>query len=82
MCIIKISEITLKFNDIGVNKKEFHASKQAIALSLVNVYQISDKFEHSHKGFKYIIEYKDDYLIRPLCIILPQMSGYVKYFDN
>ena len=21
-------------------------------------------------------------MIRPLCIILPQMSGYIKYFDN
>ena len=24
----------------------------------------------------------DDDVIRPLCIILPQMSGYMKYFDN
>ena len=32
---------------------------------------------------KYFIGYlHDDDVIRPLCIILPQMSGYVKYFDN
>ena len=24
----------------------------------------------------------DDDVIKPLCIILPQMSGYIKYFDN
>ena len=30
---IKMSEQTLKFNDIVVNKKVFHASKQAIALN-------------------------------------------------
>ena len=24
----------------------------------------------------------DDDVIRPLCIILPQISGYIKYFDN
>ena len=30
-----MSEQTLKFGDIVVNKKEFHASKQAIALNLV-----------------------------------------------
>ena len=43
---------------------------------------MSDKIEHSDTGFKYFIGYKDDYIIRPLCIILPQMSEYIKYFDN
>ena len=33
--------------------------------------------------FKYFIGYShDDDVIRPLCIILPKMSGYIKYFDN
>ena len=31
---------------------------------------------------KYFIGYKDDNIFRLLCIILPQMSGYIKYFDN
>ena len=63
-------------------KKEFHASKQPIALNLVNVNQIviSDKVEHSDKGFKYFIGYKEDNIVRPLCINLPQMSGC--NFDN
>ena len=30
-----MSEKTLKFGDVEVNKKEFHASKQPIALNLV-----------------------------------------------
>ena len=46
-----------------VNKREFYASKQAIALNLVNTNKIV-----------YFIGYYDD-IIRPLCIILPQMSG-------
>ena len=25
---------------------------------------------------------KDDHIIKPLCIALPQMSEYMKYFDN
>ena len=34
-------------------------------------------------GSKFFIGYlHDDDVIRPLCIILPQMSGYIKYFDN
>ena len=77
-----MSEQTLKFNDYLVNKREFHYSKQAIALNLVgtNKIVISDKFKYSDDGSKYFIGYlHDDDLIRPLCIILPQMSGLVKY---
>ena len=50
---------TLKLNDIMVNKKEFHKSKQPIDLMSVNVDQIvaSDKFKHSDEGFKYFIGY-------------------------
>ena len=79
-----MSKKTLKFNNIGVNKKEFNVSKQPIALNLVNLNQIliSDKFKHSDTCFKYFIGYKDVNIVRPLCIILPQMSGYIKYFDE
>ena len=37
---------TLKFDNVKVNKKEFHTWKQPIALDLVNVNQIllSDKY--------------------------------------
>ena len=57
----------------GLNKKEFHGSKQPTALNLVNVNQIliSDKFKHCDKGFKYFIGYQNHDISRPLCIILP-----------
>ena len=79
-----MSEKTLKFDNIRVNKKEFHKSKQPIDLDLINVDQIvvSDKFKHSDDGFKYFIGYKEGEIVKPLCIILPQMSGYIKYFEN
>ena len=81
---IRMREKTLKFDNIVVNKKEFHKSKQPINLDLVNVDQIvtSDKFKHSDDGFKYFIDYKEDDIVKPLCIILLQMSGYIKYFEN
>ena len=81
---IKVSKKTLKFVNIEVNKKEFHASKQAIDLNLVDINKIvtSDKFKHRDKDFKCFIGYKDDHYVRPLCIIVPQMSGYIKYFEN
>ena len=79
-----MSEKTLKFDNIRVNKKEFHKSKQPINLDLVNVDQIvvSDKFKHSDDGFKYFIGYKEGEIVKPLCIILLQISGYIKYFEN
>ena len=74
----------LKFDNIRVNKKEFHNSKQLINLMSVNVDQIvvSDKFKHNNEGFKYFIGYQEGEIVKPLCIILPQMSGYIKYFEN
>ena len=79
-----MSEKTLKFNNFRVNKKEFHKSKQPIDLMSVKVDQIvvSGKFKHNNEGFKYFIGYQEGGIVKPLCIILPQMSGYIKYFEN
>ena len=79
-----MSEKTLKFDSIRLNKREFHKSKQPIDLKSVNVDQIvvSDKFKHSDDGFKYFIGNKEGEIVKLLCIILPQMSGYIKYFEN
>ena len=53
-----MSEKTLKFDNIRLNEKEFHKSKQPINLDLLNVDQIvvSDRFKHSDDGFKYFID--------------------------
>ena len=79
-----MTEKTLKFNNIRVNKKEFHKSKKAIDLVSVNIDQmvVSNKFKHNNEGFKYFIVYQENEIIKPLlCIILPQISGYIKYFE-
>ena len=59
-------------------------STQSVKLDSVNVDQIvvSDNFKHSDDGFKYFIGYKEGEIFKPLCIILPQMSGYIKYFED
>ena len=79
-----MSEKAGEFGNIRANKKEFHKSKESINLDSVNVTQIvvSDKFKHSDGGFKYFIGYNEGEIVKPLCIILPQMSGYIKYFEN
>ena len=79
-----MSEKTLKFNNVKINKKEFRESKQAIDLDSVDTDKIvvSDRFKHSEEGFKYFIGYQEDEIVKPLCIILPQMNGHIKYFEN
>ena len=75
----------LVFNDVEVNKKDFHDAKKAIPLNLVNVNNIiiSNKFKNNNDAYKYFIGYMHDTdLIKPLYIVLPQMSGYIKYFEN
>ena len=79
-----MSEETLKFDNIRLNKKKFHKSKLPVDLKSVNVDQIvvSEKFKYSDNDFKYFIGYQEDDIVKPLCIIFPQMSGYIKYFEN
>ena len=36
----------------------------------------------ANNAFKFVIGYNDNDDIRPLCIMLPQMIGYVKCFKN
>ena len=43
---------------------------------------MSDKFKHSDDGFKYFIGYKKGEIVKPFLIILPQMPGYIKNFQN
>ena len=63
---------TLQLNNIILNKKEFHKSKEAIDLLSANVDQIvvSDKFKDNNEDL-------EDKCVKPLCIILSQMSGYI-----
>ena len=79
-----MSEKTLKFNNIKINKKEFHKYKQAIDLDSITIDKIvvSNKFRHSEDGYKFFLQYQEDGIVKPLCIILPRMNGYIKYFVN
>ena len=78
-----MGEITLEFDNSRANKKKFHNFKQPIDLISVNVnIVVSDEFKQCDERFKYFIGYQEDEIVKPLCIILPQMSGYIKYFKN
>ena len=74
----------MKFGNKEVNKKEFYSSKQAISLDSVDLNKIvvSKKCKINDTTYKHICGYLNNDTIQPLCVILPQMDGYIKYFDD
>ena len=78
-----MSEKTLKFSNISINKNEIHKSKQPLdLLSKRRLKVVSDKFKHNNDVFKYFIGYKEGEIVKLLCIILPQMNAYINYFET
>ena len=74
-------------------KKKFYSSKKAILLDSVDLSKIvvSSKWKLNDTTYKYFCGYLDndttessfsERIIQPLCVILPQMNEYIKYFDN
>ena len=43
---------------------------------------MSDKFRHNDDDFKHFISFKQGEIVKLLCIILPQMNAFIKYFEN
>ena len=79
-----MSSRKIKFGDKEVNKKEFYSSKQAIPLDSVDLDKIvvSNKWKINDTTYKYLCGYLNNDTIQPLCVILPQMNRYIKYFDD
>ena len=74
----------INFGDKEVYRAKFYSSKQAISLDSVDLNKIvvSKKWKINDTTCKYICGYLNNDTIQPLCIILPQMDGYIKYFDD
>ena len=66
-----------------INKSNFYKNKKLFNDIDVNKILVSQKESYGTKNSrKYFIGYNDGDVIRPLCIIIPQMIGYVKHFDS
>ena len=78
-----MSSQKIKFWDKEIDKKKFYSSKQAILLDSVDLSKInvSSKWKINDTKYKYFYGYLNN-VIQPLCVILPQMSRYIKYFDD
>ena len=79
-----MSPKTTKFGDKEINRKEFYSSKQAIPLDSVDLDKIvvSNKWKINNTTYKYLCGYLNNDVIQPLCDIIPQMNGCIKYFDD
>ena len=79
-----MSSQKIKFGDKEVDKKKFYSSKEAILLDSVDLSKIvvSSRWKLNDTTYKYFCGYLNNDVIKPLCIILLQMNGYIKYFDD
>ena len=74
----------IKFGEKEIDKIEFYKSKQAIPLDSIDLSKIvvSNKWKINDTTYKYSCGYLNNDVIQPLCVILLQMNGYIKYFDD
>ena len=83
---------SVNFDDRKINKSDFYKNKKLFQILHdidVNKTLVSNKILVSKKepygtknSFKYFIGYNDNDVIRPLCVRLPQMTGYARKFDE
>ena len=80
-----MSRKNIFFNNKKINKSNFYKNKKLIQIDNVGVNKMlaSKKESYGKKdSFKYFIGCNENDDIRPLCIKLPQMIGYAKYFES
>ena len=76
---------SINFDDKKIEKSDFYENKKIFSIDDIDINKIlvcKKEPYGTKKGLKYFIGYNDDNVIRPLCLRLSQMTGYVKKFDN
>ena len=75
----------INFNDKKIRKSNFYKNKKINNIEDIdfNNILVSKKESYDNKNsLKYFIGYDDNDIIRPLCIRLPQMTGYARKVDE
>ena len=75
----------INFDDKKIKKSIFYKNKRIYSTDDIDVNNIlvSKKEPYGNKNsVKYFIGYNDNDIIRPLCIRLPQMTGYARKFNE
>ena len=76
---------SISFDDKKINKTSLYKNKKLCNSHDIDVNKIlvsKTELYGTKNSPKHFIGYNDDDVIRPLCINLPQMIGYVKHFDS
>ena len=77
--------MSINFDDKTIKKNSFYKNKKINNIEDIDVNNIlvSKKESYGNKNsVKYFIGYNDNDVIRPLCIRLPQMTGYARKCNN
>ena len=75
----------INFDDKQIKKSEFYKNKKVFQIDYIgaNKVLVSKKEPYgTRNSFKYFSGYNDNDVIRPLCVRLPQMTGYARKFDE
>ena len=75
----------VNFGDKNIKRSDFYKNKKVTKIDNFDVNKIlfSKKEPYGTKNsFKYFIGYNDNDIIRPLCVRLPQMTGYARKVDE
>ena len=75
---------SVKFDDKKVKRRDFYKNKKLFQINNINVNKILVSKEEPYgtqNSFKYFIGYNGNDVIRPLCVKLPQMTGYARKFE-
>ena len=75
----------MSFGDKKIKKSNFYKNKKIFKIDGIDINKILVSKEEPYgknNSSKYLIGYNGDDVIRPLCIKLPQMIGYVKCFES
>ena len=80
-----MSEKNINFDNKKIKRSNFYKNKKINDIGDIDVNNIlvSKKEPYGTKNsLKYFIGYNDNDIIRPLCIRLPQMTGYARKCNN
>ena len=75
----------INFDDKKIRKSSFYKNKTINTIENIDVNNmlVSKKEPYGNKNsVKYFIGYNKNDIIRPLCIRLPQITGYARKFDE
>ena len=76
---------SINFEDEKLKKSDFYKNKKIFNKNDIDVNNIlvskKEKYDE-YNSFQHFIRYNDNNVIKPLCLELPQMTGYINKFND